>query len=145
MMIDDWESHDSIGKDVLQRLVQELKLLPKPWPALSQEEQELVISRARKMVSSAIFDIVAAVAGAGAKQKLGVILSRVVLKGGEMQIVLDGMPGDKAAQHMLVDVAPGDRLFLVLMAQDTHLDGMDDVHGEADQRTLAIDEGRADD
>lgn len=38
---------DTIGKDLLGALVTELKLLPKPWPKLSESKQNDIIDRLR--------------------------------------------------------------------------------------------------
>lgn len=40
----------TIGSDLLQALVQEIKLLPDVWPKLSQKKQDDVIERLRKRV-----------------------------------------------------------------------------------------------
>lgn len=39
---------DTIGKDLLSALVTELKLLPKPWPELSNGKQDDTIDRLRE-------------------------------------------------------------------------------------------------
>ena len=41
---------DTIGKDLLQALVMELKLLPEPWPKLSKKKQDDIIDRLRNRV-----------------------------------------------------------------------------------------------
>ena len=41
---------ESMGVDLLQALVTELKLLPKPWPELSKAKQDDIIDRLRARV-----------------------------------------------------------------------------------------------
>src|SRR5690606_39434587 len=41
---------DSVGRDILQALVQEIKLLPKPWVSMTKRKQDDVIDRLRARV-----------------------------------------------------------------------------------------------
>ena len=41
---------ETVGRDILSALVQEIKLLPKPWVSLSEAKQNDVLDRLRKRV-----------------------------------------------------------------------------------------------
>lgn len=56
---------DLAGRDLLHALVDELRLLPKPWPALPETEQEEIIERLRKRITHMVRSAVAAIAADG--------------------------------------------------------------------------------
>ena len=73
---------DTIGKDLLQALLMELRLLPEPWPKLSKARQDDVIDRLRARVETSIKMAVHLLASEG----------RTVVAGGLDQITIkDGV------------------------------------------------------
>lgn len=43
---------ETVGRDLLQALVQEIKLLPDVWPKMSQKKQDSVIDRLRNRIET---------------------------------------------------------------------------------------------
>ncbi len=125
---------DTIGKDLLQALVMELKLLPKPWPELTKSKQDDIIDRLRSRVESNIKMAVHLLAAEGRTVVAG-DLDQITIKDGVKAVVKFG--SGAANLHELYDVAGKAVLVVVANAAD-HTGGMSDVQGEADQRGMDL-------
>ena len=125
---------ETVGKDILQALVMELKLLPKPWPEIPQKKQDDIIDRLRSRVDSNIKMAVHLLAAEGRTVVAG-DLDQITIKDGVKAVVKFG--SGAANLHELYDVA-GKAVLLVVAHAGSHLGGMDDIHGEEDQRGLAL-------
>lgn len=124
----------SIGKDLLSGLLQELKLLPDVWVKLSQKKQDDIIERLKKRVDSNVRMAVHLVASEG----------RTVIAGDLEQITIkDGVKAVcKFSQHApnlheMFDAA-GKAILLVVANPADHTGGMDEIKGESDQRAMDL-------
>lgn len=124
----------SIGKDLLSGLVQELKLLPDVWVKISKAKQDDIIDRLRKRVDTNVKMAVHLVASEG----------RTVIAGDLEQITIkDGVKAVcKFSQHApnlheMFDAA-GKAILLVVANAADHTGGMDEIKGESDQRAMDL-------
>jgi hypothetical protein len=124
----------SIGRDLLQALVQEVRLLPDVWPKLPKAKQDDVIERLRKRVDSCVRMAVHLIASEG-RAVADATLEQVTFKNG-IKVVLK-LSKQSAARHELAD-AEGKLCLIVVAHADDHLGGMDGVTGEADQRSMDL-------
>lgn len=125
---------DTLGRDLLEMMVLELKMLPKPWPKLSQNQQNDVIDRMRARVLDGIKTAVHMIASDG-RAVADATLKKVVFKGGitaEFEL-----SKSCPTRHQLAD-AEG-KLCLIVVADAADYTGdMDGVKGESDQRTMDL-------
>ena len=124
----------TLGKDLLAALVAEIKLLPDPWPKLSQKKQDDVIDRLRSRVESNVRMAVHMLAAEGRVTIAG-DLDQITIKDGVKAVVKFGTGA--ANLHELYDVA-GKAVLVVVAGANEHLGGMDEVKGEADQRAMDL-------
>lgn len=125
---------ETVGKDILQALVMELKLLPKPWQEIPQKKQDDIIDRLRSRVDSNIKMAVHLLASQGRTVVAG-DLDQITIKDGVKAVVKFG--SNAANLHELYDVAGKAVLVVVANAAD-HTGGMDEVKGESDQRAMDL-------
>ena len=125
---------DTVGKDILQALVMELKLLPKPWPEISKAKQDDIIDRLRNRVDTNVKMAVHLLASQGRTVVAG-DLDQITIKDGVKAVVKFG--SGAANLHELYDVAGKAVLVVVANAAD-HTGGMDEVQGESDQRAMDL-------
>ena len=125
---------DTIGRDLLEAMVLELKMLPRPWPKLSQNQQNDVIGRMRARVLDNVKTAVHMIASDG-RAVADATLKKVVFKGGitaEFEL-----SKSCPTRHQLAD-AEG-KLCLIVVADAADYTGdMDGVKGEADQRAMDL-------
>lgn len=113
----------SLGKSLLEALIQEIKLLPKPWQKLSRYEQDEVIGRLRSAVDENVREAVLFVA-ADKRATAEATLKKVVFK-------------DGITCHELAD-AEGQLCLIVVADPGKYLGDMDGVKGEDDQRGMNL-------
>jgi ribosome modulation factor len=125
---------DTIGRDLLQALVQELKLLPKPWAALSKSKQDDVIDRLRERVDVNIKMAVHMLAAQGRTVVAG-DLEQITIKDGAKAVVKFSLAAPSL--HQLYEAA-GKAVLVVVAGAEDHTAGMDEVRGESDQRAMDL-------
>lgn len=125
---------DTIGKDLLQALVMELKLLPEPWQKLTKKKQDDIIDRLRNRVETNVKMAVHMLAAEGRTVVAG-DLDQITIKDGVKAVVKFGTGA--ANLHELYEVAGKSVLVVVANAAD-HTGGMSDVTGEDDQRAMDL-------
>lgn len=124
----------TIGKDILQALVQEMKLLPDAWQKLSQAKQDDVIDRLRARVEHNVRMAVHMLAAQG----------RTVVHGDLDQITIkDGVKAQikfSSATQNLHELygASGKAVLVVVASEDEFTAGMDEIAGEPDQRAMDL-------
>jgi hypothetical protein len=121
------------ASNLLQALIQELRLLPKPWPALPAAEQEEIIERLRNRVSSEVLGTIAAIMERG-QVALQADLTSIAFRDG-LKVTLSAAK-DAAGRHDLVD-ALGRPVTLLLGVADL-LAGMGNVKADPDQPGLDL-------
>ena len=124
----------TIGRDLLEAMVLELKMLPKPWPALTKHQQDDVIDRMRKRVVTSVAQAVHIIASEG-RAVADATLKKVVFKGGitaEFEL-----SKTCPTRHQLAD-AEGKLCLIVVADPAEHLADMDGVKGESDQRAMDL-------
>ncbi len=125
---------ESIGKDLLSALVTEIKLLPDTWPKIPKAKQDDIIDRLRDRVNSQVKMAVHLLAAEGRTVVAG-DLDQITIKDGVKAVIKIG--SNAANLHELYDVA-GKAVLLVVAHSAQHTGGMDEIHGEADQRAMDL-------
>ncbi|BDD93503.1 hypothetical protein PanNE5_29430 [Pandoraea sp. NE5] len=123
----------TLGKDLLGALVQEIRLLPDVWVKLAEHKQNDVIDRLRTRVDAAVKMAVHLIASQGRVVVVG-DLDQITIKDGAKAVVKIGK--SVTALHDLAE-AQGQAVLLVLSGNhESFTSGMDEVSGEADQRSF---------
>ena len=125
---------ETVGRDLLQALVQEIKLLPDVWAKIPKAKQDDVIDRLRARVESNVKMAVHMLAAEGRVTIAG-DLDQITIKDGVKAVVKFGTGA--ANLHELYEVAGKSVLVVVANAAD-HTGGMNDVTGEDDQRAMDL-------
>ncbi len=125
---------DTIGRDILQALVQEIKLLPKPWAALPKAKQDDVIDRLRARVEHNIKMAVHLIASDNRTTVVG-DLEQVASKDG-IKAQFKISPNSEGRHHLFDSV--GHACLIVIASAEDHTVGMDEVQGEDDQRAMDL-------
>lgn len=125
---------DTIGKDLLGALLAELKLLPDPWPKLSQRKQDDIIGRLRSRIESNVRMAVHMLAAQGRTVVAG-DLDQITIKDGVKAVVKFGAGAPNL--HELFEAA-GMAVLVVVASPAEALAGIGDIKGEADQRAMDL-------
>lgn len=125
---------DTIGKDLLSAIVQEIRLLPDVWEKLPKAKQEDIISRLRDRVATNVRMAVHLISSQGRTVVVG-DLEQITIKGGTKAVIKIGRGAESL--HELYD-AQGKAILIVVSDASDHMGGMDELKGEADQRGLDL-------
>lgn len=124
----------SIGADLLQALVQEVKLLPDVWPKLSQKKQDDVIERLRKRVMHNVQMATHLIASDG-RICVQAELEQITVKDGIKGVII--MSKNDPNRHLIMD-AQGKTVLLALADAEDHMGDIAAVRGEPDQRAMDL-------
>lgn len=128
------QAASTAGRDLLEALVLELRMLPKPWPQLVKHDQDEIIHRLRSRVTAAVQAAVHTIASED-RVVADATLTKVTFKGGiKAEFELSR---SCAARHDLAD-AEGKLCLIVLADAARHLEGVEAVRGEEDQRAMDL-------
>lgn len=123
---------NTIGTDLLQALLQEIKLLPDVWQKMSKRKQDDVLDRLRSRVDANIKMAVHLIASEGRTVVAGT-LDQITIKDGVKAVVKFNQNAENLHELYESNANP----VLVVVANHTeHTGGMDEVVGESDQRAM---------
>jgi hypothetical protein len=127
---------DSVGADLLQALVQELKLLPDVWVKISESKQNDIIDRLRHRVQSNVATAVHAIAS---DNRATVIadLENVSIKEEIKATFRVSRSNAIEPLHGLYSSINKSCLLIVVSTAE-HTAGMDEIKGESDQRAMDL-------
>lgn len=131
---------DTLGKSLLQGLIQEIRILPDVWQKLSEAKQTDVIERLEQQVRNAATIAVHTIAGAERETVYGKLESIAAKDKMKAVIVVNHSSPNK---HDLLDAVNEDCLLIIGGAAD-FLDGMKDVKADPDQNPLDLNGGDGD-
>ncbi|HFH3653321.1 TPA: hypothetical protein ACGJZ0_003808 [Pseudomonas aeruginosa] len=120
---------ETLGRDLLQALLQEVRVLPDVWPKLTEKKQADVIDRLRSTVERTVKYAVKLIS-AGERPAIGGILESVAIKEG-IKATFKVSQFDPL-RHDLIDRA-GKVCMLVVADAEEYLQGMDTVVPDPDQ------------
>lgn len=123
---------ETLGHDLLQVLLQEVRALPDVWPKLNEKKQAAVIERFTSVVTRATTHAVKLIA-AGGNPTISGILESVAIKEG-IKATFKVSQFDPM-RHELID-SQGKVCLLVVANAADHLGGMDQVKPDPDQGEL---------
>lgn len=125
---------DTIGRDILQALVQEIKLLPDLWVKMPKKKQDDVINRLRARVEYNVRMAVHLIASDNRTTIVG-DLDQVTSKDG-IKAVFKISSASKGRHHLFDSV--GKACLIVIADADEAVGGMDEIQGESDQRAMDL-------
>ncbi|MHB9798434.1 cell division protein FtsK [Pseudomonas sp. MT3] len=128
---------DTLGKSLLQGLIQEIRILPDVWQKLSEAKQTDVIDRLEQQVRNAATIAVHTIAGAERETVYGKLESIAAKDKMKAVIVVNHSSPNK---HDLLDAVNEDCLLIIGGAAE-FLDGMKDVKADPDQNPLDLNGG----
>ena len=125
---------ETVGRDILSALVQEIKLLPKPWVSLSEAKQNDVLDRLRKRVDDNVRMAVHLISSEGRTVVAG-DLDQITIKDGVKAVI----KFSSATPNLHELYESGGKAVLVVVANPgQYTGGMNDVAGESDQRAMDL-------
>lgn len=125
---------ETLGRDLLQALVQEIKLLPDVWAKIAKAKQDDVIDRLRNRVETNVKMAVHLISAEGRTVVAG-DLDQITIKDGVKAVVKFGSSAPNL--HELYE-ASGKAVLVVVANPAQHTGGMDEVKGESDQRAMDL-------
>ncbi|HHW1969423.1 TPA: cell division protein FtsK [Pseudomonas aeruginosa] len=128
---------DTLGKSLLQGLIQEIRILPDVWQKLSEAKQTDVIERLEQQVRNAATIAVHTIAGAERETVYGKLESIAAKDKMKAVIVVNHSSPNK---HDLLDAVNEDCLLIIGGAAE-FLDGMKNVKADPDQNPLDLNGG----
>ncbi|HGN2142480.1 TPA: cell division protein FtsK [Pseudomonas aeruginosa] len=131
---------ETLGKSLLQGLIQEIRILPDVWQKLSEAKQTDVIERLEQQVRNAATIAVHTIAGAERETVYGKLESIAAKDKMKAVIVVNHSSPNK---HDLLDAVNEDCLLIIGGAAE-FLDGMKDVKADPDQNPLDLNGGDGD-
>lgn len=131
---------DTLGKSLLQGLIQEIRIMPDVWQKLSEAKQTDVIERLEQQVRNAATIAVHTIAGAERETVYGKLESIAAKDKMKAVIVVNHSSPNK---HDLLDAVNEDCLLIIGGAAE-FLDGMKDVKADPDQSPLDLNGGDQD-
>lgn len=130
---------DTIGKDLLGALVQEIRLLPDVWPKLPKAKQDDVIERLRKRVEENVAMAVFTIAAQNRTVVAG-SLEQITIKDGVKAVIKFGVKSPNLDGPYEAASDGNDVLVVVAGAKD-YIGGMNEIKGDEDQRNIDLDLG----
>lgn len=121
---------DTIGKDLLSAIVQEIRLLPDVWVKLPKGKQEDIITRMRDRVTANVRMAVHLIASQERTAAVG-DLEQITIRNGIKAVIK--IEGGAESLHDLY-YAQGKAVLIVVADAADHAGGMDELKGEDDQR-----------
>lgn len=131
---------DTIGKDILAALVQEIRLLPDVWTKLSQSKQEDIIDRLHKRVAANVAMAVRLIHANGRREVVA-HLEQVNIKD-EIKAVFKVQRSNEFESMQQLFDSVNKECLLVVAGDTDYTAGMDEVHGDPDQPGLDLGGGR---
>lgn len=125
---------ETIGKDILSALVSEIKLMPDVWQKLAQHKQEDIIERLRKRVEANVRMACHTIASEGRSVVMGDLESVAIKDGIKATFKVSG---GNPSRHDLFD-SVGKPCLLVVADAGQHMQGMGEIKGESDQRSMDL-------
>lgn len=131
---------ETLGRDLLQVCLQEMRDMPEVWAKMSEKRQSAVIERLASRVSTSVKAAVRILA-ADNRPTIDGILESVAVKDGIKATFKVSQHNPE--RHHLIDSVNKVCLLVVASAAD-HLDGMDEVKADPDQNPLDLNGGDQD-
>lgn len=128
-------AEDRMVHDLMDAILQEVKVLERPWPALSEDSQRDVIERAEKRVRRAVTDAVRIIAADG-RETVRAEVDSVLFKDGA-KVVLKAS-AHSAGIHAIAD-EQGRDVMIVLPKAEELAEQPHEHEPEPDQASLGID------
>lgn len=125
---------ETVGKDLLAALVQEIKLLPNTWPKMSESRQNDLIDRLRNRVETNVKMAVHIIASNGRTVVAG-DLEQIVIKDG-VKAVLKFSESAPSIDELYRST--GKAVLVTVASAAEFTGGMDEVRGESDQRAMDL-------
>ena len=131
---------ESMGQDLLQGLIQEIRLMPDCWQKLSEKKQTEVIERLQRQVTQAVGRAVHIIAGQERQVAYGKLESVAVKDQIKAVLVINT---HSPCKHELMDAVRQDCL-IILGGAEEFMGDLDSVKADPDQNPLDLNGGDRD-
>lgn len=128
------QENDRIAADLLNALLQEIRLMPKPWEQIGEDEQGETIDRLRKRVCESVRDAVYAISS-DQRVTVRATVESVTFKDGIKVVVTMGKHME--GRHDIAD-ATGQDVLMVLADPSAYMVGVHDIKPDPDQNELNL-------
>ena len=127
---------ETLFKDLLDSLIAEIRILPKPWPAMTEQEQNDTIDRLSKRLREAAGTVTHIIASNGQTVVQGE-LDAITIRDGVKAVIK--FSSSAPSLHSLYE-AQGSAIMVIVDGADAsdYTHGMHKVKGEKDQRSLDL-------
>ena len=123
---------ETLGKDLLGILVQELRVMPDVWQKLSQQKQDDVINRVRSTVEQSVVKAVRIIASEGKQKITGELLKINITKKKEAVVQLS--PGNNLDDLHALYESVNEPVAIIIAHEGLFTGDMEGLRGEPDQR-----------
>jgi hypothetical protein len=130
-------TEQTIGKDLLSALLDEIRNMPNVWQKLGQEDQQDIIDRLSSRVDDNCRTAVNLIASQGRIVVTGA-LEQITIKDGVKAVVKFGQYDPN--MHELYD-AQGKAVLVVVVDHKEHTGGMGEIKADPDQNPLDLHDG----
>lgn len=127
---------NTVGKDLLGALVQEIRLLPDVWPKLPKKKQDDVIDRLRKRVEENV-NIAVFTLAAQDRTVVAGSLDQITIKDGVKAVIKFGIKSPNL-DGLYEAASDGKDVLVVVAGVEEHTGGMNEIQGEDDQRGMDL-------
>lgn len=127
---------ESVGRDLLQALIQEINLLPDVWSKVPKKKQDDVIERIRDRVQTNVKMAVHLIASSGSIKVVADLEGVAIKDDIKATFKVHKAQDMESLQHLFESV--GQPCMLVVADVDAHTGGMKDIEGESDQRAMNL-------
>lgn len=132
-------SAETLGKDLMGLVIQELKALPDVWQKLPKHRQDEVIGRIRMQVVSSTKHAVSIIAAQGRAKVVGELES-ITIKNGTKAVIKVNSNNASSSKQELYE-SEGQPVHLVLASAEQYIGGVDEIRGEEDQHDMFENKG----
>lgn len=123
--------------DLVEAALQQLKNYSVAWKNLSEKEQDASIASMTEALKESVTDAIRIIMSAGASA-IPFKLKSLTIDG---KLKVTGLvEGDHPERHALTDKAHDKSEILLILSPRDYFEGMEDVKGEKDQKSLKLDE-----
>lgn len=129
---------DTVGKDLLGALVQEIRLLPDVWPKLPKKKQDDVIDRLRSRVETNV-KMAVHILSSQKRTTVAGNLDKVTIKNNVEAVIKLGINTENIMQLFASAADKDSKMVLIVVADSAeHTHGMNEIQGEDDQRGMDL-------
>jgi hypothetical protein len=127
---------ETVGKDILQALVMEIKMLPDVWQKLAQKKQDDILDRLRKCVETNVRMAVHLINSEGRTHCVADLEGVTIKDDIKATFKVARASGYESMQHLFDSV--GQSCIIIVAEGRSHMGGMNDIRSDPEQPGLNL-------